>query len=88
MELTLFRCIENQLDVVHLPFVHYNTIGRGNRTVVNGPKVEFDENGFITSANNETDNGQTPKASGQCVIKPTYLHFAYPNQWLNHISKR
>jgi len=33
------RCIENQLDVVHLPFVHYNTIGRGNKTLVNGPKV-------------------------------------------------
>ena len=25
------RAIENQLDVVHLPFVHHNTIGRGNR---------------------------------------------------------
>ena len=28
------RVIENQLDVAHLPFVHYNTIGRGNRTLV------------------------------------------------------
>ena len=27
------RCIENQLDVVHLPFVHYNTIGCGNRLI-------------------------------------------------------
>jgi hypothetical protein len=25
--------IENQLDVAHLPFVHHNTIGRGNRTL-------------------------------------------------------
>jgi len=24
------RAIENQLDVVHLPFIHHNTIGRGN----------------------------------------------------------
>ncbi len=31
------RAIENQLDVVHLPFVHASTIGRGNRTLVNGP---------------------------------------------------
>ena len=31
------RAIENQLDVVHLPFIHHNTIGRGNRTLVNGP---------------------------------------------------
>jgi phenylpropionate dioxygenase-like ring-hydroxylating dioxygenase large terminal subunit len=29
------RAIENQLDVVHLPFIHYNTIGRGNKTLVN-----------------------------------------------------
>ncbi|WKY44098.1 aromatic ring-hydroxylating dioxygenase subunit alpha [Eubacteriaceae bacterium ES2] len=35
------RSIENQLDVVHLPFVHHNTIGRGDKTLVNGPKVEF-----------------------------------------------
>ena len=33
-------CIENQLDAVHVPFVHYDTIGRGDRTVVNGPRVE------------------------------------------------
>jgi len=31
------RATENQLDVVHLPFVHYNTIGRGNQTLVHGP---------------------------------------------------
>lgn len=31
------RVIENQLDVIHLPFVHKNTIGRGNKTVVDGP---------------------------------------------------
>ncbi|MBN2657553.1 MAG: aromatic ring-hydroxylating dioxygenase subunit alpha [Spirochaetales bacterium] len=31
------RVLENQLDVVHLPFVHYNTIGKGRRTLVEGP---------------------------------------------------
>jgi len=31
------RCHREQLDVVHLPFIHYNTIGRGNKTLVNGP---------------------------------------------------
>ncbi len=35
------RAIENQLDVVHLPFIHHNTIGRGNRAVVDGPIAEF-----------------------------------------------
>ena len=25
------RAIENQLDTVHVPFIHHNTIGRGGR---------------------------------------------------------
>ena len=51
------RVIENQLDVSHLAFVHYNTIGRGNRTLVNGPKVIWpNENTLLTSADNEKDS--------------------------------
>ncbi len=39
------RVIENQLDVQHLAFVHRNTIGRGDKTLINGPKVVWlDEN--------------------------------------------
>ncbi len=82
------RCIENQLDVVHVPFVHYNTIGRGNKTLINGPKVVFDNGVLITSANNEVDVGQTPKPPAECVIKDTYLCFTYPNLWMNHISSK
>ena len=82
------RCIENQLDVVHLPFVHHNTIGRGNKTLVNGPKVAFVPGGIITSANNEVDVGQTPKTAEECVINPTYLSFIFPNVWMNHISEK
>ena len=82
------RCIENQLDVVHLPFVHYNTIGRGNKTLVNGPKIEFVPGGLVTSANNDIDEGQKPKAAAECVIKPTYLKFLFPNIWMNHISDK
>lgn len=82
------RCIENQLDVVHLPFVHHNTIGRGNRTVVNGPKIEFVPGGLMTSAENETDAGQMPRPAAQCTIKKTYLKFLFPNVWMNHISDR
>lgn len=82
------RCIENQLDVVHVPIVHYNTIGRGNKTLINGPKVEFENGVLLTSANNEVDVGQKPKPPKECVIKPTYLKFKYPNIWLNHISDR
>ena len=80
------RCIENQLDVVHLPFVHYNTIGKGNKTVVNGPKVIIESTSIQTSANNEVDTGQTPKKAEECEIKPTYLLFKFPNVWMNHIS--
>ena len=80
------RCIENQLDVVHLPFVHWNTIGRGNKTLVDGPKVELVDGGLITSASNEVDVGQAPKPASECAIKPTYLSFRFPNLWMNHVS--
>ncbi|WP_255948135.1 Rieske 2Fe-2S domain-containing protein [Brucepastera parasyntrophica] len=82
------RCVENQLDVIHLPFVHYNTIGRGNKTLVNGPKVLFEHETIITSANNEVDRGQTPKTAEESVIRETYLKFIFPNLWMNHISEK
>lgn len=82
------RCIENQLDVVHLPFVHHNTIGRGNKTLVNGPKIEFVPGGLITSADNEQDRGQRPRTAAESSIKPTYLKFLFPNVWMNHISDK
>jgi len=82
------RCIENQLDVVHVPIVHHNTIGRGNKTLVNGPKVIFENGVLITSANNEVDSGQTPKPARECIIKDTNLRFKFPNLWMNHISSK
>ena len=82
------RAIENQLDVVHVPIVHYNTIGRGCKTLVNGPKSFFENGTLKTSANNEFDKGQTPKPPEECVIKSTYLAFKYPNIWLNHIADK
>ncbi len=82
------RCIENQLDVVHVPIVHYNTIGRGNKTLINGPKTEMENGVLKTSANNEIDTGQTPKPPEECIIKDTYLAFMFPNIWMNHISEK
>lgn len=83
------RVIENQLDVSHLPFVHHNTIGRGNKTISNGPKtIWLDENTLQTSANNEVDHGQMPKSGEESVIKSTNLTFKYPNMWLNTISDK
>ncbi len=82
------RCIENQLDVVHLPFIHHNTIGKGNKTLVNGPKVVWENGILTTSANNELDHGQKPRSPEECVIKDTHLCFRFPNIWMNHISKK
>lgn len=82
------RAIENQLDVVHLPFVHHNTIGRGNKTLVNGPKVINEEELIITSANNEVDKGQKPKSNDQAIIKDTNLNFIFPNIWVNRVSDK
>lgn len=83
------RCIENQLDVVHLPFVHYNTIGRGHKTIVNGPPLEVVDGTIIVSANNSVDNGQQPKSSDECTINPKLnLRFKFPNVWQNYISEK
>ncbi len=83
------RVIENQLDVVHLPFVHYNTIGRGNRTLVNGPVVERrGPDRFFVRVYNEVDTGQRPRTPGE--ISPPYpafhLDFIFPNLWQNWIA--
>ncbi len=83
------RVIENQLDVSHLAFVHKTTIGRGNKCLCNGPKVLWlDDNTLQTSANNEKDEGQSPKSAEDCVIKNTNLTFKFPNMWLNHVTDK
>lgn len=83
------RVIENQLDVSHLPFVHRTTIGRGGKTLCNGPKVIWlDENTLQTSANNAVDTGQSPLPVKDSVIKSTNLNFKFPNMWLNHVSDK
>lgn len=83
------RVIENQLDVSHLPFVHRTTIGRGGKTLVNGPNtVWLDDNTMQTSANNEVDTGQTPLSGKDSIIKTTNLNFKFPNMWLNHVSDK
>ncbi len=83
------RVIENQLDVSHLAFVHHNTIGRGNKTLCNGPRVVWlDDNTLQTSANNEVDTGQKPKSADESVIKSTNLTFKFPNMWLNHVTDK
>lgn len=83
------RIIENQLDVTHLAFIHHNTIGRGNKTLANGPKtIWLDDNTLQTSANNEVDHGQKPLPNSKAKIKSTNLTFKFPNTWLNTIHPK
>jgi len=84
------RVIENQLDVVHLPFVHRHTIGRGNRTVVDGPLVEWHGDKMLyTYVFNRVDDGRPPRKPSD--IRPeearsVHLEFIFPNLWQNYIS--
>ena len=84
------RVIENQLDVVHLPFIHRNTIGRGNRTVVDGPLVEWKSDKMLcTYVFNRVEDGRSPRKPSELSVKSAssvHLEFIMPNLWQNHIS--
>ena len=83
------RAIENQLDVVHLPFVHANSIGRGNKTLVNGPVVKWEENRMTFYVNNVVDDGIKKPLKPHEIKNYTKLfrlQFQMPNMWQNIIS--
>lgn len=83
------RAIENQLDVVHLPFVHTNSIGRGNKTIVNGPVVKWEENRMTFYVNNVIDDGISIPLKPQEIENYENffsLEFQMPNMWQNKIS--
>ncbi len=85
------RAIENQLDVVHLPFVHRTTIGRGNKTLVNGPVVTLENDLLTFYVDNRIDDGNTiPLKPGeiQDYEKLFQLQFHFPNIWQNLISDK
>jgi phenylpropionate dioxygenase-like ring-hydroxylating dioxygenase large terminal subunit len=85
------RAIENQLDVAHLPFVHYNTIGRGNRRLVNGPIVLLEDDHLRLWSNNQVDDGKTIPLKAEQMEKSdssASLHFIYPNKWQLHIADK
>jgi phenylpropionate dioxygenase-like ring-hydroxylating dioxygenase large terminal subunit len=84
------RAIENQLDVAHLPFIHYNTIGRGNRTVVDGPLTDccLEGTSLYVWVFNRVDDG-IPARGAREMSKPDRhpnLQFIFPNIWQNWIS--
>ncbi|HWQ46630.1 MAG TPA: aromatic ring-hydroxylating dioxygenase subunit alpha [Longilinea sp.] len=82
------RMIENQLDVMHLPFIHFNTIGRGGRMVVDGPLVKMEGDTLNLWVYNRLDDG-TPPVKAELLpppSRPPFLIFHFPNLWENRIS--
>jgi phenylpropionate dioxygenase-like ring-hydroxylating dioxygenase large terminal subunit len=83
------RVIENQLDASHVPFIHRTTIGRGGRTVVNGPISTLEPGGLLSMwVYNEADTGQVAKKASELPAptgKPS-LQFHFPNLWQNWIA--
>lgn len=85
------RAIENQLDVVHLPFVHRTTIGRGNKTLVHGPVVFREDNKLRFYVKNVLDDGTTTPMKSKDIKdyeELTHLEFIYPNIWQNIIAEK
>lgn len=87
------RAIENQLDVVHVPFVHKTTIGIGHRTLVHGPGVRRTKNQLRIFVHNTTDDGHTiPLKPSEIQIDEhqgfNELQFRFPNIWQNVISDK
>ena len=85
------RAVENQLDVVHLPFVHKTSIGRGGRTLVHGPVVKLQGNRLTFFPFNEVDDGSRTALRAEDIKDHecrTPLQFLFPNLWQNFISTR
>ena len=87
------RVIENQLDAAHLPFVHYNTIGRGHRTIVDGPFFQWlDGDMFYVFVHNRVEDGTPPLKPEQMPtpdpVKDFKLEFIFPNLWQNYIDEK
>ena len=85
------RCIENQLDVVHLPFVHNTTIGRGNASLVNGPRVRTADDNLNVWVYNSRDEGQKPLKPEDTPLPvegQQHLHFRFPHIWQNWLTEK
>jgi len=85
------RCIENQMDVVHVPFVHHNTIGRGGKTIVYGPKVKWKSEQLTWYVKNLVDDGEIKAKSANEMgdEKGLFsLQIIMPNIWHNIIAEK
>jgi phenylpropionate dioxygenase-like ring-hydroxylating dioxygenase large terminal subunit len=83
------RAIENQLDVFHLPFVHTTTIGRGGRTVTDGPLTVVNDNLMQIWVYSRADDGTSVSRRASELPLPQsepFLKFMFPHHWMNRIS--
>ena len=69
------RCVENQLDFTHLPFVHKSTIGKG---------FKFNQKRLIKNSAEKIEIFLNSEKSDQ----PANVEFLYPNIWINRISSK
>jgi phenylpropionate dioxygenase-like ring-hydroxylating dioxygenase large terminal subunit len=78
--------------MAHLPFVHHNTIGRGNRKVVDGPGILKVEEGFFVYVYNRADDGSPARRSEEVPVpnpaSDYKLEFRFPNLWENRIGEK
>ena len=80
---------------VHVPFVHKTTIGRGNRTLINGPlsRVESQSYGDLSSTCGcsmkwtRVKSGVAPASFPHPPAMPM-LQFIFPDLWQNWICRR
>jgi len=86
------RAIENQLDAIHVPFVHNTTIGRGMGPVVDGPRVEWTaDDRFSIYVRNRRDDGTQPPAPPEALEpdpRKFHLEFIFPNLWQNYLGEK
>ena len=83
------RVNENQLDVFHLPFVHATTIGRGEKTIADGPITVVDNESMEIWVCNRKDDGKTTARRASelpAPNRPFFLKFKFPHLWMNRIS--
>jgi phenylpropionate dioxygenase-like ring-hydroxylating dioxygenase large terminal subunit len=81
------RAVESVIDVAHLPFVHAKTIGRGNKTLVNGPYTTLENNEMRVWISNQPDVGLPALKPSQVPPqeRPPELTLKFPNVWKLYI---
>jgi len=83
------RAIENQLDVLHLPFVHRNSIGSGNQTIVDGPVTELENERIAIWYSNRREDGRPARNPSELSRpnRPPLIQFIFPNLWQNRLGE-